>query len=121
MQLAILLALALLPLVALLMAWRAWPAKDYEMRGVRRRLAASGVLITSFAFLVYAAFSIETVRVHGWFHNLSGFTIWLRVGFWTSVAGLVLSCSGKGRGRAWSIASAVLLACLWLAIAWAPA
>jgi hypothetical protein len=120
MQLAILLALALILFLPLLMAWRAWPLNT-ELRGMRKLLATSAVLIISLAFLVFTVFSIATVRKHGWFNDLSGFTIWLRIGFWTSVAGLFLSSFGKGSYRAWGIAASGLLGLLWLAIAWAPA
>jgi hypothetical protein len=121
MQVAILLGLGLLPFVALVAAWRAWGVKSQAPNGARRRLFTLGLLVTSAALLIYLAFTIESARLNGWLHNLTGFTIWLRFGFWTSVAGFVFSCFGKGSGRAWSIASAVLLAGLWLVVAWAPA
>ncbi len=120
-QIVSLISLAVLPFMPLLIAWRAWEKRDQQVDGVRKLLFVLGVLITSLALLVYLAFSIETFRRHDWFSDLSGFTIWLRVGLWTSVAGLVFSCFGKGKSRAWSVIAASPLSALWLIMAWAPA
>ncbi len=118
---ASLLYLAFLPLLSLLVAWRVWTKTGHNVAGVRKHLFVVGGLTTSLAVLIYLAFSIETFRRHGWFSDLSDFTLWLRVGLWTSVAGLGLSCFGKGKSRAWTIIVAALLLALWLVMAWAPA
>jgi hypothetical protein len=94
---------------------------DHNIAGIRKHLFVLGGLITSLAFLIYLAFSIETFRRHGWFSDLSAFTVWLRVGLWASVVGLAFSCCGKGKSRAWTIIAAALSSALWLVMAWSPA
>lgn len=108
-----LLFLGLIPLGFLLLAWRAWMKKDQRPSATRRRLFTVAIVVTSIAFAIYISFSIHSSRTPGAIGNTPTFLVWIRAGFWTSIAGFLLSLFGRGRGRAWTVVSAGLMTILW--------
>jgi hypothetical protein len=108
----LLLALALVPLLLLLVAWRAWTKHDRQLvNGTRRTLFLVGTVTTATSLLLYVGFTLQSAA-----DSLA----WVRAGFWTGVAGLLLCFFGKGRSRVLGIASAGVMWAVWLLFAWAP-
>jgi hypothetical protein len=117
MQLEILFVIiVLLPTVA---AWRTWLSKDHaSLNGTRKVLFLVGLLGASMALAIYAAFVVYTLRIHGFGTNFPAMLRWARPGLWVSLAALVLSVTGTGKSRVWSLAASALVLILWVIPVW---
>ena len=117
MQLEILFVIVvLLPTVA---AWRTWVSKDHaSLNGTRKVTFLVGLVSASISLTVYAAFVIYTFRIHGFGTNFPAMLRWARPGLWISLAALVLSVTGTGRSRVWSVAASTLVLILWIIPLW---
>jgi hypothetical protein len=117
MQLEILFVIVvLLPIVA---AWRTWVSKDHaSLNGTRKVMFLVGLVGASVALTIYTAFVIYTFRIHGFGTNFPGMLRWARPGLWISLAALVLSATGTGKSRVWSVAASALVLILWVIPVW---
>lgn len=102
--------LILIPLLPVAGAWKSWRSQP----GVRGQVFFIALLAVSVAVAQWIAFTLYTVHIGGWGTNMSGAAVWFRVGFWTSLAALVLCAAGRGSSRALGMASALLQAGLWM-------
>ena len=113
MNVLLLLTLALVPFLLLLLAWRAWRKGDGRLvKGTRRVLFLIGRVATLLSLLLYTGFSVQSGTPD---------LAWIRGGFWTAVAGLLLSFFGKGRSRVLGMVAAGVIGAVWVLFAWAPA
>jgi|GEM_PF-5132464 hypothetical protein len=117
MQLEILfMIIVLLPTAA---AWLTWVSKDRaSLNGTRKIMFLVGLVGASIALAIYAAFVIYTFRIHGFGTNFPATLRWARPGLWISLAALVLSVTGTGRSRVWSVAASALVLILWIIPVW---
>jgi len=106
--------LAVLPLAPLIVAWVRWRGRGSQFPTAGRRLAfISGLVLITVALVTYLGFSVEAARApEGWLGLL-----WIRVGFWMTIGGLVFLLFGRGTGRLWGMLSGTLLLGLWLSLA----
>jgi hypothetical protein len=106
----------LLPTVA---AWRTWVSKDdASLNGTRKIMFLTGLVCASIALITYAAFVAYTSRIHGFGTNFPAMLRWARPGMWISLTALVLSLTGTGRSRVWSLAASALVFILWIIPVW---
>jgi len=110
---ALLLVLVLVPFLLLLFSWLTWTRHDKQIvTGHRTVLFIVGAAATALSLLFYVGFALTSSA-----HTLA----WLRLGFWTGVAGLVLCSFGKGRSRGLGLTSAGVVLVVWSLFAWTPA
>jgi hypothetical protein len=102
--------LIVIPLLPVAGAWKSWRSQTV----IRNRVFFIALLAASVAVAQWIAFSVYTVHIGGWGENMSGAALWFRVGFWTSLAALILCAAGRGASRALGMASALLQAGLWM-------
>jgi hypothetical protein len=101
-------------LVLLLLAWRAWLARDRQIvHGNRRILFLGGAMATAISVLFFVVFTIESPAHEHYF-------LCLRGGFWTAFAGLLLCCFGRGRSRPFGVIAGGLIWTVWLMFAATP-
>jgi hypothetical protein len=109
----LLLGVAALPLVLLVIAIILWAKEDrHPVAGMRRGLFRLSLVATAASLLSYAVFASRFAAQD---------LLWLRVGFWTGAAGLLLAAFGRGPSRGFALAAAVLIFAVWLMFAWTPA
>ena len=114
-------AIALLIIVALptVLAWRAWMTADRTgITSSRRTAFALGLVVTTSALVLFAAFVAYTTSIGGFKTDFRSLLRWTRWGFWLSVAGLSLCVAGKGRSRWWASLGALLSCVLWVIPNW---
>lgn len=102
--------LMLIPLLPVAEAWKSWRSQT----GMRSRVFFIALLAASVAVAEWIIFSLYTVHIGGWSENMSGATLWFRVGFLTSLAALILCASGRGASRVLGMTLALLQAGLWM-------
>lgn len=88
----------LIPLLPVAGAWKSWRSQT----GMRGRFFFIALLAASAAVAQWVAFSLYTVHIGGWGENMSGAALWFRVGFWTSLAALVLCAADAGPAVLWA-------------------
>lgn len=102
--------LIVIPLLPIAGAWKGWRSQT----GLRNRVFFLALLAATVAVVEWIAFIFYTVHIGGWGENMSGAALWFRVGFWTSLAALILCAAGRGASRALGTTSALLQAGLWM-------
>lgn len=115
------LAIALLVLVAIptVLAWRAWMKADHSAVASGRKTAfLAGLLVTTAALALFAAFVAYTTSIGGFKTDFRSLLRWTRWGFWLSVAGVALCLAGRGRSRVWAALGALLSCILWIIPDW---
>lgn len=83
-----------------------------SVTGARAMAFVAGASAGTISLACYIGFVFAS-SAHSW--------AWLRPGYWTSLAGMVLSSFGKSKSRGFGVASSVLMLVLWTLFAWAPA
>jgi hypothetical protein len=95
--------------------WVAWVSTDRQAsRGSRRVFFIIGLAALSLALALYFLFVVHAYRIGGFGENFGALLAWARAGFGLCVAGAVLSVTGRGKSRVLTLASALLLAFLWV-------
>lgn len=117
MQLALVFVIvALVPTVA---AWLKWLSADRRLLlGSRKVFFLAGLCAVSLGLIVYCLFTIHTYRISGFGTDFSAMLRWARPGLWISLLGVLLSPTGKGQSRIWSLAASLIVLTLWIIPVW---
>jgi hypothetical protein len=107
-----LLSLVLPSIVCLIFSISWTNFKVRESHNLRNRVFLLALAAISVSVLAYLAFVFRTGTQSVWL---------LRLGFWTAIAGLCLTGTGRGRSRATAFVSAALIFGIWLMYSWSPA
>lgn len=112
-------AFTIIVLLPTVVAWRKWLATDRKsLAGARLVLFTTGLCVATLTLLEYFAFALYTNHIGGFGTDFPAVFRWTRPGFWSSVMALLLVLAGRGKSRAFGIASAVLMVILWIISVW---